>query len=50
MAEHATVVVETASGNDVAQHEATYRRFVRLVKWATLSVALVLALMALFLV
>ncbi|NVO16011.1 MAG: aa3-type cytochrome c oxidase subunit IV [Rhodoplanes sp.] len=50
MAEHATVEYETASGNDYAQHEATYRSFLQLVKWGAGSVVLVLVLMAIFLV
>jgi hypothetical protein len=50
MAEHAAVQYETATGNDYAQHEATYVGFLRLVKWSAGSVALVLVLMALFLV
>ncbi|MBK5961407.1 aa3-type cytochrome c oxidase subunit IV [Rhodoplanes elegans] len=50
MADHAAVDYETASGNDLAQHEATYRGFVQLVKWGVGSTVLVLVLMAIFLV
>lgn len=50
MADHATVEYETASGNDYAQHEATYRGFLQLVKWGVVSTAVVLVLMAIFLV
>ncbi|RAI42322.1 aa3-type cytochrome c oxidase subunit IV [Rhodoplanes roseus] len=50
MADHATVEYETASGNDYAQHEATYEGFLQLVKWGVGSTVVVLVLMAIFLV
>jgi hypothetical protein len=45
MAEHAHHghhEVTTAEGNDYAQHMAMYRDFLRIVKWAIISVAAVL--------
>ena len=50
MADHAAVEYETASGNDLAQHEATYEGFMRLLKWGVGSTVIVLVLMAIFLV
>lgn len=35
---------------DLAEHQLTYDRFVRLTKWTTISVVVLLILMALFLV
>lgn len=49
MAEHGTAEVGTADGNDYAEHERTYTFFVGLTKWGTISVAVVLILMAIFL-
>lgn len=48
MAEHDTII-EKADGMDYPEHERTYSLFVWLVKWTTISVAVVLVLMALFL-
>ncbi len=50
MADHGTVEYATASGNDYAQHEGTYRLFVRLTQWGTALVVIILVLMAYFLV
>lgn len=49
MAEHGTVEYATASGNDYAEHERTYRMFIQLAKWGTASVVVLLILMAVFL-
>jgi hypothetical protein len=50
MAEHREVEYATATGNDYAEHEGTYRLFVRLVKWHIIVIAAILVLMAIFLV
>jgi hypothetical protein len=50
MAEHGGVEYATATGNDYAEHEKTYRMFVQLTKWGTAAVVVVLILMAYFLV
>jgi Bacterial aa3 type cytochrome c oxidase subunit IV len=49
MADHAEVAYSTAEGNDYAAHEQTYEGFIKLVKYGTGSVVLILALMAIFL-
>ena len=49
MADHADVAYSTAEGNDYAAHEGTYEGFIKLVKYGTGSVILILALMAIFL-
>ncbi|MEA2882847.1 MAG: hypothetical protein QOH32_2103 [Bradyrhizobium sp.] len=49
MADHAEVAYSTAEGNDYAAHEQTYEGFIKLVKYGTGSVILILALMAIFL-
>ncbi|MBI5264378.1 MAG: aa3-type cytochrome c oxidase subunit IV [Bradyrhizobium sp.] len=49
MAEHSAVTYSTAEGNDYAAHEQTYEGFIRLVKFGTAAVALILILMAIFL-
>jgi hypothetical protein len=49
MAEHGAVEIGTAEGNDYAEHVRTYDFFVGLFKWGTISVAVVLILMAIFL-
>lgn len=49
MADHHEVAYSTAEGNDYAAHEQTYEGFIKLVKYGTISVALVLILMAIFL-
>jgi Bacterial aa3 type cytochrome c oxidase subunit IV len=49
MADHAEVAYSTAEGNDYPAHEQTYEGFIKLVKYGTGSVILILALMAIFL-
>jgi hypothetical protein len=51
MAEHAhhgQHEVTTAEGNDYPQHEQMYRDFLRLVKWAIVSVTIVLVFLWFF--
>lgn len=50
MAEHSAVTYSTADGNDYAAHEQTYEGFIRLVKYGTAAVVVILILMAIFLV
>ena len=50
MADHGTVEYTTASGNDLAAHEQTYKSFLALVKWNLIVIAIILILMAYFLV
>jgi hypothetical protein len=49
MAEHNEVAYTTADGNDYPAHEQTYEGFITLVKYGTLTVVVILALMAYFL-
>jgi hypothetical protein len=49
MADHSEVAYTTADGNDYLAHEQTYEGFIRLVKYGTAAVALILILMAIFL-
>jgi hypothetical protein len=49
MAEHNEVAYTTADGNDYPAHEQTYEGFIMLVKYGTIAVAVILALMAFFL-
>jgi hypothetical protein len=49
MAEHRDVEYATAAGNDYAEHEATYRLFLQILKWSTGAIVVVLLLMAFFL-
>jgi hypothetical protein len=49
MADHAEVAYSTAEGNDYAAHEQTYEGFIKLVKYGSGCVILILALMAIFL-
>ena len=49
MAEHAEVEYATATGNDYAAHEQTYRNFTTLVKVMMAVVAAIVILMAIFL-
>ena len=49
MAELSAMTYSTAEGNDYAAHEETYEGFIRLVKYGTATVALILVLMAVFL-
>ena len=50
MADHNEVAYTTADGNDYVAHEQTYEGFIMLVKWGTISVIAIVALMAIFLV
>ena len=49
MAEHGTVEYAEAAGNDYSAHEQTYKSFLVLLKWSTLSIIFVLILMGIFL-
>lgn len=49
MVQHSEVAYTTADGNDYAAHEQTYEGFIKLVKYGTAAVALILVLMAIFL-
>jgi len=43
MAEHgAAAEIGTATGNDYAEHQRTYRFFIGLAKWGSITVALIL--------
>jgi hypothetical protein len=50
MADHSEVAYTTADGNDYVAHEQTYEGFIMLVKYGTISVIAIVALMAIFLV
>ena len=41
MADHSEVAYTTADGNDYVAHEQTYEGFIKLVKYGTASVALI---------
>ena len=49
MADHGEMAYSTAEGNDYAAHEQTYGGFIKLVKYGTGTVVLILILMAIFL-
>jgi len=49
VAEHGEVAYSTADGNDYPAHEATYEGFLKLVKYGTSAVVVILILMAIFL-
>ena len=49
MAEHKEVAYTSADGNDYEAHEQTYEGFIKLVKYGTGAVVIILALMAIFL-
>ena len=49
MAEHNEVAYTTADGNDYVAHEQTYEGFIMLVKYGTVSVVVIVALMGYFL-
>ena len=49
MADHSEVAYTTADGMDYPAHEATYEGFIKLVKYGTGAVILIVALMAIFL-
>ena len=46
MAEHAAVEFGTATGNDYAQHERTYHAFLKLTKYCTIAVVILLIFLA----
>ncbi|HUI15552.1 MAG TPA: aa3-type cytochrome c oxidase subunit IV [Xanthobacteraceae bacterium] len=50
MADHSELQYATATGNDYPAHEQTYRSFVKLVKVGIAVVAIIVILMAYFLV
>ncbi|MFZ0765216.1 aa3-type cytochrome c oxidase subunit IV [Bradyrhizobium sp.] len=50
MADHSEVAYTTADGNDYVAHEQTYEGFIKLVKYGTFTVVVIVALMAYFLV
>ena len=45
MAEHNEVAYTTADGNDYVAHEQTYEGFIMLVKYGTIGVVIIVALM-----
>jgi hypothetical protein len=49
MADHSEVSYSTADGMDYPAHEATYEGFIKLVKYGTATVVIIVALMAIFL-
>jgi hypothetical protein len=49
MADHGEIAYSTAEGNDYAAHEQTYEGFIKLVKYGSGTVVLILILMAIFL-
>ena len=49
MAEHNEVAYTTADGNDYVAHEQTYEGFIMLVKYGTIGVVIIVALMGYFL-
>jgi hypothetical protein len=49
MADHSEVTYSTADGMDYPAHEATYEGFIKLVKYGTATVVIIVALMAIFL-
>jgi hypothetical protein len=50
MAEHDKVEYATATGNDYAEHEQTYRLFLRIVKWHLIVIPVILILLAILFV
>ncbi len=50
MADHGEVAYTTADGMDYPAHEQTYEAFLTMTKWGTISIIVLLALMAIFLV
>ncbi len=49
MADHGEVEYATATGNDYATHEQTYRNFIHLVKGVLAVVVVIVILLAIFL-
>ena len=50
MADHNEVAYTMADGNDYPAHDATSEGFIKLVKYGTAAIVVLLALMAIFLV
>ena len=50
ISEHGEVAYTTADGMDYPAHEATYEGFIKLVKYGSATVVIILILMAYFLV
>ncbi len=49
MADHGEMTYTSADGMDYPAHEATYEGFIKLVKYGTATVIVILVLMAIFL-
>jgi hypothetical protein len=49
MADHGEIAYSTADGNDYPAHESTYVGFIKLVKFGSIGVVIIVALMAIFL-
>jgi hypothetical protein len=49
VADHNEVAYTTADGNDYPAHEATYEGFLKLTKYGTITVIVIVGLMAIFL-
>ena len=49
MAEHGVTEYATATGNDYAEHQRSYAFFVAFAKWGAIASAVILILMAIFL-
>jgi hypothetical protein len=49
MADHGEIAYSTADGNDYPAHEATYEGFIKLVKFGSIGVVIIVVLMAIFL-
>jgi Bacterial aa3 type cytochrome c oxidase subunit IV len=49
MSDHSEIAYTTADGNDYIAHEQTYEGFLALVKYGTIGVVAIVALMAIFL-
>ena len=50
MADHGELEYASATGNDIAAHEQTYRNFITLVKGVLAAVVVIVVLLAYFLV
>jgi hypothetical protein len=49
MSDHNEIAYTTADGNDYPAHEQTYEGFIALVKYGTIAVVVIVALMGIFL-
>ena len=49
MSDHSEIAYTTADGNDYVAHEQTYEGFLALVKYGTIGVVVIVALMGIFL-